>query len=291
MNIKIVFFMCVLGIQTTYASAQNDKNQKLNEKNGVVKQLQFDLVPLNSPVKEPIAKFLIKAPTDFDIQQISYRLLSSTDLIEKNKFFSPSKLVHGSGGNELHIPMNNYPSGFYKLFVKVKIKKDQQKEYFYKSAHNDFVRFSYEKSLGEVPMPDPELNDSTVLGIDSDKDGIRDDVQIWINKNYSPANYPSTNNALKQMHRHLQLAFENYQNKELAVAYYNKSAEGMECLMWTKRNGYLDHKKHLAQVLNTPERIKVFTKVDSYMHGTGDHLPPTPISERHQYCEFEATKE
>ncbi|MCM2348852.1 MAG: hypothetical protein NDI69_02455 [Bacteriovoracaceae bacterium] len=291
MNIKIVLFMCVLGIHTTYASAQNDKNQKPNEKNGVVKQLQFDLVPLNSPVKEPIAKFLIKAPTDFDIQQISYRLLSSTDLIEKNKNYSPSKLVPGSGGNELHIPMNNYPSGFYKLFVKVKIKKDQQKEYFYKSAYHDFVRFSYEKSSGEVPMPDTELNDSTVLGIDSDKNGIRDDVQIWINKTYNSSSFPNTNNALKQTHRHFQLAFENYLNKDLAVSYYNKAQEGLECIMWIRDDGYMIYKKHKAQLLNTPERIKVFTMIDSYTHGTSDHLPETSITERHQYCEFNAANE
>ena len=118
MNIKFVLFMCILGIHTNYSSAQNNKGQKSsNEKNGVSKQLQFDLVPVSSPVKESTAKFLIKTPDDFEIQQISYRLLSSTDLVEKNKNFSPSKLVKGTGGNELHISMNNYPSGFYKLFV------------------------------------------------------------------------------------------------------------------------------------------------------------------------------
>lgn len=45
------------------------------------------------------------------------------------------------------------------------------------------------------PMPDP-IKNSTLLGVDSDKDGIRDDVQIWIEKNY-PANLP-LKSSLKQ---------------------------------------------------------------------------------------------
>ncbi|WP_408096153.1 hypothetical protein ACJVC5_14030 [Peredibacter sp. HCB2-198] len=31
-----------------------------------------------------------------------------------------------------------------------------------------------------VQMPDPVKNDATIAGVDSDNDGIRDDIQVWI---------------------------------------------------------------------------------------------------------------
>lgn len=34
----------------------------------------------------------------------------------------------------------------------------------------------------EPDFPDQKLNDSTIAGIDSNKDGVRDDVEIWINR-------------------------------------------------------------------------------------------------------------
>lgn len=37
---------------------------------------------------------------------------------------------------------------------------------------------------GEPVFPDLKLNNSTILGIDSNKDGIRDDVEIWINDKF-----------------------------------------------------------------------------------------------------------
>jgi len=30
------------------------------------------------------------------------------------------------------------------------------------------------------PEPDPVVNDSTILGIDSNDNGVRDDVEIWL---------------------------------------------------------------------------------------------------------------
>jgi hypothetical protein len=40
----------------------------------------------------------------------------------------------------------------------------------------------------EPSMPDMKKNEETVAGIDADNDGIRDDVEIWINRNFKTAN-------------------------------------------------------------------------------------------------------
>ena len=46
------------------------------------------------------------------------------------------------------------------------------------------------------PMPDKALNDSTLLGIDSNDNGIRDDVEIYIIKRFETAEYPKTKTAI-----------------------------------------------------------------------------------------------
>jgi hypothetical protein len=60
------------------------------------------------------------------------------------------------------------------------------------TASNNTTSSGYEcKGGGEIkhgyqlpPCPDQELNDSTLLGIDSNDNGVRDDVEIWIYHHY-----------------------------------------------------------------------------------------------------------
>ena len=47
------------------------------------------------------------------------------------------------------------------------------------------------------PEPDPTINNSTLLGIDSNDNGIRDDVEIYILQRYADdTEYPKTKTAL-----------------------------------------------------------------------------------------------
>ncbi|MDR2151458.1 MAG: hypothetical protein LBO72_01440, partial [Helicobacteraceae bacterium] len=58
-----------------------------------------------------------------------------------------------------------------------------------KSSANagDDIPSGYTKEGGEIvngfvlpPYPDPKINDSTLLGIDSNNNGVRDDVERWL---------------------------------------------------------------------------------------------------------------
>ena len=288
MNIRISLSTLLLTLNIGLAYGQHQKKPKSD----------FDIVPLNSPVKEKTAKFLLKAPTGFEIQQLSYRIQNSIDLFEKNKNYTLTNLVAGQQGKELHIPMKDLDSGFYKLYVKVKTKKDKEKEYHYSSAYNDFVKFTYEKTLGEVPEPDPALNNSTLGGIDSDNDGIRDDVQLWISKSYPQSTSPNIYYGLKQVSRHFQVVLINHADREKALPNYIKTLEALQCLMWirnvgSRNDGYRKYKELKSQILNTPERIKAYLKVDSYRSGEGrpESIQNLKVSERNQLCEFSASKE
>jgi len=88
------------------------------------------------------------------------------------------------------------------------------------------------------PEPDPVVNNSTLLGIDADGNGVRDDVEIWILKKYKDK-HPIyidiamqagkvSNEILANPMMDRQIAQEIYK-KEIAVvaceAYYKYDAE------------------------------------------------------------------
>jgi hypothetical protein len=144
----------------------------------------------------------------------------------------------------------------------------------------------------EVPHPGEE-GKKTLLGIDSDKDGIRDDVQIWIDKNYPPSTKPSTNLAAKQMARYSQLELELHADKEKVTPVHLKTLETLYCLVWINDEGVHISKAIDGQMLNTRERIRAFMKVNSYFDGsnTPENISGTKWDEMNKFCEFKATKE
>ena len=136
----------------------------------------FDVISLNSPVKESTVRFLLKVPNGFEINEVKYKVKSASRLFEKDQLHQKINLIDGIQGKELHISVSKLPPGFYQLFVKVRDRNN--KEYDYKNKYKDHAMFVIDSSL-QVPMPDSKLNDKTIAGIDSDSDGIRDDIQRW----------------------------------------------------------------------------------------------------------------
>lgn len=54
------------------------------------------MVSLNTPVKESVARFLIKTPDDFDIDEVSYYVRNSGRIFEKVKMHQRINLVDGA---------------------------------------------------------------------------------------------------------------------------------------------------------------------------------------------------
>lgn len=160
----------------------------------------IDVIPLNSPVKESTAKFLLKVPQGFDIDEVKYKVRNASCLFEKDQPHQKINLLDGPEGKELRISVSKLPPGFYQLFVKVRDRKN--KEHEYKSKFKDHAMFIVDKSL-EVPRPDPKKSDATIAGVDSDHDGIRDDIQRWINERFSSR--PRTKLAMRGLAMGMQL--------------------------------------------------------------------------------------
>lgn len=78
---------------------------------------------------------------------------------------------------------HNFLQAFISYTLRFRIKKNKN-EHLYRAKFLDYVRFIVDRSI-EVPKPDSKKNNATIGGVDSDNDGIRDDVQRYINENYS----------------------------------------------------------------------------------------------------------
>lgn len=231
--LKILIFALVTLMSLSVFSDPHNKEKKdtwKNEKkefNRHPKPLSsFDVVPLNSPVKEPTAKFLLKVPKGFDIDEVRYKIRSSSRRLEKDKPHQKINLINGSQGKELHVSVSKLPPGFYQLFVKVIDRK--HREHNYKTKFKDYAVFVVDNTL-EVKMPDPKINNATLLGVDSDNDGIRDDVQRWINEEFS--NKPlDLKLAFKQYATDVQTSMPTSNDKAASILTSHAALKSQSCL-------------------------------------------------------------
>jgi hypothetical protein len=116
--------------------------------------------------------------------------------------------------------------------------------------------------------PDPgEAGKKTLEGIDSDHDGLRDDLQRWIYARFP--NEPKKRAALKQMAivfgKELMI---NHDRKELIEA-HNRSEKAIVCLrhIFGSLSGEMGIVR--AKVLNTYERSKRHLEINRWYDGMG----------------------
>jgi hypothetical protein len=152
------------------------------------------------------------------------------------------------------------------------------------------VLIIFHASAGKEVQNLGEEGKKTLLGVDSDKDGVRDDVQIWIDKRYPSNSNPSTNSAMRQFAKYIQLELQFYSDKEQVTPVHQKKLETIFCLMWVNDEGSRLTKEIEGQMLNTRERIKAYVKVDSYFDGSNapKSFRGLKWKEMNKFCEFEA---
>ncbi len=106
--------------------------------------------------------------------------------------------------------------------------------------------------------PDPgEAGKETVAGIDSDSDGVRDDIQRWIVLTYPDE--PNTQQALFQIAKAKQDSLLNSTDKKSAVKAYISADKANECLWSIKRYEDISLSKPLFKIIhNTYERTRAW---------------------------------
>ena len=121
------------------------------------------------------------------------------------------------------------------------------------------------------PVPDQKINDSTIVGIDANKNGIRDDVELAIFKEYP--NSAKIRAAELQYAQALQLELTQVFNSETLVAAMQKEDLAFECLGFSGPDTSLSatkirEKDITGVVLNTDLRKKQYSDIyNKYMIG------------------------
>lgn len=279
--------LVILSLTPMLAIADNEKS--VNRDKEVLKRHKpnpeciFDVIPLNSPVKDSIARFLIKAPDRFDIDEVSYQIKNSGRIFERPRVYQKINLVDGTEGKELRINVSKLPPGFYQLLVKIKDRS--HKEHHFKTKFKDHAMFVIDSSL-QVPMPDPIKNDATVAGIDSDNDGIRDDIQRWINEEFN--SQPKVKAAMRQVAIARQLDLLSVDDKQKSIEAGRKMLDADHCIYFI--NG-LDEGFKLSQIiksklLNTKSRLYAEVKANANFSGQTYESPNTIEGDK-QLCTFD----
>lgn len=247
----------------------------------------IEVTSINSPVKGAVAKFQIKVPSGFEIDSARYRIKNSTHIIDKSNKHEPLILLKQGLDYIAQIEVNKLPPGQYQFFLKVKDKKTKYehdcKNKKYKTLKN-YTNFVIDESM-EVAIPNEKENNKTLEGIDQDNDGIRDDIQRWINE---LSETYEVKQALKQAARGLQLSIVNSdKGKEVALQSLDLFMSGKECIIAHKN--FPNHRplmdKLKQESLNTLNRTKSYLQTNHFAHGRMTTLP-AGREEELGYCQF-----
>lgn len=139
------------------------------------------------------------------------------------------------------------------------------------------------------PMPDEKENSKTLLGIDVNKNGVRDDIEIYIYKNISQDK--DVFNAYMQMARTDQLILAKYPNKKEVQRLRIKNNKNIYCIKVIDEQSEINAQKLSVMTrlaFNTKER----RKVDKWIAENSYEMPAPMILrnkaelKREEVCDF-----
>ncbi|MDR2151226.1 MAG: hypothetical protein LBO72_00235 [Helicobacteraceae bacterium] len=168
------------------------------------------------------------------------------------------------------------------------------------ASAEESIPAGYTKEGGEIvngfvlpPYPDPKINDSTLLGIDSNNNGVRDDVERWLIFKYKDDHRIVTHIGF-QIGRAHQFMLANPDKPEEA----RKLINGAQACNWYFQYDadefgepiLIDHEISTSTAfktvqLNTKARIKAYFAYDKALSG-GVYELPYPDEEKAS-CKFD----
>ncbi len=139
-------------------------------------------------------------------------------------------------------------------------------------------------SNSEILPPDPcEEGKITIEGIDSDNDGVRDDLQRYISLNY---NDNDQRNALRQFAIAQQSFLLSTDNKDMAMNSARERQLASDCIMVRFPDSWYDVKQTLKKyVFNTKPRLIALLEADAHLGGETFRL--TPSDQKFNSCKCE----
>lgn len=137
----------------------------------------------------------------------------------------------------------------------------------------------------DVPEPG-EVNSDTIEGIDSDNDGVRDDVQRWIN--YESKENSEIKNLLKKLAQNYQLQILNNNDPNKIKEFERKKDKISTCLLGKINNDeQMNYYLNILQYLysSTELRSEAWSLVQGNLGGYSVEVPSLNQAIRLQSCE------
>jgi hypothetical protein len=146
------------------------------------------------------------------------------------------------------------------------------------------------------PEPDPNINNSTLLGIDSNNNGVRDDVERWIYQTYKDK-HPIHIDIAMQAARGYKLVLET---PERAKEIHDEVRKPLHCQFYYESDAKYFNESTLVTenivseffrskiYFNTKERMDAYIKYDILLSGDSYSLPS--FEEEKKACDFDTSK-
>lgn len=141
--------------------------------------------------------------------------------------------------------------------------------------------FAETKEYTLPPEPDPKINNSTLLGIDSNNNGVRDDVERWIYMEYKDK-HPIYIDIAMQAGRAYKLVLET---PERAKEIHDEVDKAIFCQLYYKygakyygdpiliKYNAVDEYFRSKIYFNTKERMEAYDQYDTLLSGDSYMLP------------------
>ena len=136
---------------------------------------------------------------------------------------------------------------------------------------------------GDSPATPPPATQETVAGIDANGDGVRDDVEVYIDTTYPVPAQRDTNRALRQIARAAQATMIDAGDSARSVSHAVERFRALECLMARRpADFHLVFVELRARVLNTTARSAAYLQADN--HVTAGNVPLLPADQWVSAC-------
>jgi len=129
-------------------------------------------------------------------------------------------------------------------------------------------------------------NNQTLMGIDSNGNGVRDDVEIWIMQDMTGDNLDNRRKALMILAKHIQRGFSFKDNVEHSKTNSQRQRNAEKCYesLVDAQTAERDMGLMKMQVHNTMDRLKAWAKIQGNLSGTSG---VAKNENKRSFCEFE----
>ena len=124
---------------------------------------------------------------------------------------------------------------------------------------------------------------TTVAGVDANADGVRDDIETYIETTYPVSTQNETNKALRQYAKAVQSSLTHADDASLSVTHATERFRALECLMARRPSDFHPLFVELrARLLDTTARSNAYFQADSQAKAT--NIPLLPMKQWGTAC-------